>query len=326
MIRTRRYLPGSAAGVEVDATSPDAFALVDGGFVWVDVAVPTPDDIARVAAAFDVHELAHEDLLKGRQRTKLERYPGHFHVALHDCVLGRDGLVQREIDLVFGEGWLISVAAADGGGDPAAVMHDARERFERDAGSGGAGAMGALLWAIFDVIVDRYFVLGEAVDERLEDIEDVVFGAPHDTIPRELFELRRSLVSFRRASVPLRDVVGQILRRDVPQIDDAALLRFQDVYDHVLRISELLDTQREILTGLLEAQLAIMSNNMNAVMKATSSWGAILIVATLVAGIYGMNFRNMPELDWRLGYPFALGLMAVITGLLYRVFRRRGWL
>jgi magnesium transporter len=117
-----------------------------------------------------------------------------------------------------------------------------------------------------------------------------------------------------------------LLRREAECLGEQAIVHLQDVFDHVLRVLDLLESQRELLTGLLEGRLAVMSNQMNLVMKATSSWGAILIVATLIAGIYGMNFRNMPELRWYYGYPGALGSMLVITGGLYVVFKRRGWL
>jgi magnesium transporter len=124
----------------------------------------------------------------------------------------------------------------------------------------------------------------------------------------------------------LREVVGALLRREAECIGEQAIVHLQDVYDHVLRVLDLIESQREILNGLFEGRLAVMSNKMNQVMKATSSWGAILIVATLIAGIYGMNFRHMPELGWGYGYPFALGSMLLITLVLYFVFKRRGWL
>ena len=119
-------------------------------------------------------------------------------------------------------------------------------------------------------------------------------------------------------------MLAQLLRKEVECIDEPALVHMQDVYDHTLRVLELIESQRELLTGLLEGQLAVQSNQMNRVMKATSSWGAILIVVDLIAGIYGMNFDDMPELRWAFGYPFALGLMVVVTGILYLVFKRRG--
>ncbi len=143
---------------------------------------------------------------------------------------------------------------------------------------------------------------------------------------RDLFAVRRDLLQFRRRVVPLREVVAALLRREVDWIDDATLVHLQDVYDHVLRAIDAIDSQRELLGNAVDAQLAIASNRMNGVMKKMTSWGAILLASTLVAGIYGMNFEHMPELRWRLGYPFALSIMLAITVAGYRAFRRRGWL
>ena len=124
----------------------------------------------------------------------------------------------------------------------------------------------------------------------------------------------------------MREVVGELLRREGQYLSDQSLVLMQDVYDHILRVSELIESQRELLTGLLEAHLAVVSNKMNRVMKVTSSWGAIILGSTLVAGIYGMNFRNMPELHWRYGYFFALGAMALLTVSLVWWFRKKEWL
>ena len=145
-------------------------------------------------------------------------------------------------------------------------------------------------------------------------------------IQQELFDVRRQLLFFRRAVVPLREVLNMMLRREVAWVDDATAVHLQDVYDHVLRAIDLIDGQRELMGNAVDAHLAIISNRMNYVMKKMTSWGAILLGSTLVAGIYGMNFRNMPELDWRLGYAWALGIMATITVVGYWFFSKRDWL
>ena len=211
-------------------------------------------------------------------------------------------LQNREVDVVFSDGWLLSVRHSNGAA-MAPAGKEALARFERQRGEHGSNDEGFLLWAILDVIVDRYFDVTTAIDERLDDIEDVVFDRTADVIPREIFTLRRSIVAFRRAVGPLREVLAQLLRKEVECIGDEAIAHLQDVYDHTLRVLDLIESQRELLTGLLEGQLAVQSNQMNRVMKATSSWGAILIASTLIAGIYGMNFRHMPELEWAFGYP-----------------------
>ncbi|MEX1218557.1 MAG: magnesium transporter CorA family protein, partial [Acidimicrobiales bacterium] len=162
-----------------------------------------------------------------------------------------------------------------------------------------------------------------------EAIEDTLFdvGPPLDgSLQQDLLQLRRSLITFRRRVVPLRDVVLSLVRREVPWVEEAAILYFEDVFDHLLRVIDQIDTQRELMGNVVDASLALASNRMNEVMKKMTSWGAILIVATLVSGIYGMNFSDMPELNWRYGYFMALGIMLSLTTGLYVYFRRKKWL
>lgn len=295
--------------------------------LWVDIEDPTEDDIGHLRRTLGIHDVTAEDLLNGGQRTKLERVGDHFHVAAHDCTLEGTDLSMREIDVVFAQGWLVSVRhSSEDGTLPAIPITDAQRRFERSRTEHGSNDEGFLLWALLDVVVDRWFDVTDEIDDCLAESEVVVFEDNASGIPRELFDLRRALVAFRRNAAPLREVVGALLRREAECIGEQAIVHLQDVYDHVLRVLDLVESQRELLTGLLEGRLAVMSNQMNQVMKATSSWGAILIVATLIAGIYGMNFQHMPELRWYFGYPFALGTMAIATVGLYFVFKRRGWL
>jgi magnesium transporter len=298
----------------------------DDTLLWIIADGADADAIDRVADDLSINAFVREDLHQANQRTKLECYGDHCHVSLRDCSLDGTSLVSREIDVVFGQGWVLSVAERRATG-PEPTLDDVRQEFERHRGEAGADDEGFLVWALLDLIVDRYFAITDAIDDRLDDIEMVVFDERvGEGVPREVFELRRSLVAFRRAAAPLREVLAELVRGDVRGIGPQAVVHLQDVYDHVLRVSDLIESQRDVLTSLLEAHLAIVSNRMNQVMKLTSSWGAILIVATLVAGIYGMNFIHMPELRWRYGYVYALALMAVLTLLLYRMFKRRDWL
>ena len=272
-----------------------------------------------------IHPLTAEDLLKAEQRTKLERLGDHHHVALHALAFIDDQLQNHEVDVVFSEGWLLSVRH-DGNEDFTGPVKEAQTRFERQRFDADSKDEGFLLWAILDVIVDNYFTVTSAIDDRLEAMEDLVFGPTPMTTPQEIFALRRVVVAFRRSVGPLREVLSQLLLGEAPCIGNAAITHLRDVYDHTLRVLDLIESQRELLTGLLEGQLAMQSNQINTVMKATSSWGAILIASTLIAGIYGMNFEHMPELGWYIGYPIALCLMGLVTIVLYRVFKNRDWL
>ncbi len=326
MLRAWRYTQGVAGRIDVAAE-----ALSDlrgaGSFLWVDIEHPGTGEIEHAAEALGVHRIAAEDLAHAGQRTKLEHYSDHRHVALHDVALDDAGvMVDGEIDVVFGNGWLLTVRHPRDGVD-AAPIDPIVERFERQRIEHSSTDEGFALWSILDDVVDRYFVLLDAVDDRLDEIEEAVFAPDSgDHPPQAAFALRRTLVAFRRTASPMREVVSALLRREAPEIGEAALVHMQDVYDHVLRALDLLESQRELLSGLLEAQLSVASMRMNRVMKATSSWGAILVVNTLIAGVYGMNFRHMPELHWYFGYPLSLSLMAVATVVLYMMFRRRDWL
>jgi magnesium transporter len=297
--------------------------------LWIDSADTTDAELDLLTKQFQISHITAEDLQKGGQRTKLEHYPEHFHVAVHDCFLVEDRLVTREIDIVFGDGWVLSVRQrSDDPDHPAPFELDlVTRRFELERTNEAANDEGFLIWAFLDVIVDRYFDIADRFDDRLDEVEEIVFSATAgDDIPREVFDLRRVMVHFRRMVAPLREVLAALLRREAVCIGDEAIVHLQDVYDHVLRATDWIETQRDLLTGLLEADLAVVSNRLNKVMKRMTSWGAILLGSTLIAGIYGMNFQDMPELDWRFGYPFALGLMLTLTIVLYTWFKRRDWL
>jgi magnesium transporter len=304
---------------EIDPATISEIVGRDGTLVWVDAVDPSDDDLACIQEEFSLHHLAMEDAAKHGQRPKLERYPTHAFVVAYSATLA-------EVDVFVGPGWLVSVRAAGEDGKPWPI-EGARRRFER-SGPEEATA-GFLLYILLDDLVDGYFDRTDAGEDRLEGIEESIFEAglgDERATQQALYELRRDLVTFRRRVQPLREVVSALLRQEVEWIDQVALLHFQDVYDHVLRAIDQLDSQRELLNNAVDAHLAIMSNRMNEVMKKMTSWGAILLGSTLVAGIYGMNFDHMPELHWRYGYPFALGIMAVITVVGYRYFKRRDWL
>jgi magnesium transporter len=314
-----------------DAPTDQLADLIDPkrALLWVDCVDPAESELDSITKQLQISHLAAEDLHHGGQRTKLEHYRDHFHVAVHDCTLVEDVLTTREIDIVFGDGWLLSVRQpSDNPSDPTPfALEQVLHRFEMERSEEEARDEGFLLWSFLDVIVDRYFDVADRFDDRLDEVEEIVFSADTgDNIPKEVFDLRRGMVHFRRAVAPLREVLAQLLRREAECLGDEAIVHMQDVYDHVLRVTDWIETQRDLLTGLLEADLAVVSNRMNQVMKRMTSWGAILLGSTLIAGIYGMNFKDIPELNWTFGYPLALATMLALTIFLYTWFKRRDWL
>ncbi|CAN5787345.1 magnesium/cobalt transporter CorA [soil metagenome] len=290
----------------------------DGCVVWVDLVDPSDEDFARVAEEFELHPLAMEDARKHGHLPKLEHYPSHAFLVAYSQELA-------EVDLFVGRNWVVSVRERNGDGTRWS-LDAVRARIER---GGGHVDVGFLVYTILDELVDGYFEAVDAFEDTVEDFEEQILTEQlggEGGIQAELLSLRRRLVQFRRVIVPLRDVVGALMRDDLSWVDDATRLHLQDVFDHVLRATESLDSQRELVGNAVDAHLALTSNRMNQVMKRMTSWGAILLGSTLVAGIYGMNFDDMPELHWRFGYPFALGLMVVITITGYRAFSKRDWL
>jgi magnesium transporter len=337
VIRVRRYYEDGRVDEEIDPAEVSECLAVREALLWVDVESPTSDDIACLAREFDVHHLATEDLLEPAQRPRLSRYATHYLLVVRDPWFAGQRFSSRELDLVFGDGWLITVCKPGEEGAPPTARTEIIDRFERMRGTEGATDEGFLLYVILDTIVDRFFEVSDAVEERLDAIENDIFavnrprrvdpGSGGDlSITERLYFLRQDLVGFRRTVAPLREALAPLLRGEAGFIGDTALVYLRDVYDLVVRATEIVEAQRDLLNGALDAHLSIVSNRMNLVMKRATSWGAILVAPTLLAGIYGMNFAHMPELRWYFGYPLALGLMAAVMAVLYVTFKRRDWL
>ncbi len=287
---------------------------VDGRILWVDVVEPTEDDLTCVQDEFSLHPLAMEDIRERHQRPKIETYPTHSFLVAYT----RD---RKEIEMFVGANWLVTVGPE--GYSTASV----RTRFERVHVA--TPTVGYLVYVLLDEIVDGYFTTTDEIEDILEDLEERIFSEvipAEEDVQSDLFAVRRRLLEFRRVIVPLRDVVQVLLRREADWVDDVTATHLQDVYDHILRAVDVVDSQRELMGNAVDAHLAIISNRVNDVMKQMTAWGAILLGSTLVAAVYGMNFDHMPELHWRLGYAWAIGLMVAITIVGYRFFRKRGWL
>ncbi len=317
MIEVRAYGGGDVQ--EIDASQIARFVDADERLLWVDVCSPSEDDLSCLEAEFALHPLALEDVRHRHQRPKLEHYPTHAFLVAYTAAL-------EEVDFFIGPNWLVSVRE-ESGDAPLWDFTRARVRFERTID--GQPSPGYLLYVLLDDLVDGYFEATEKSEDELEDLEDKIFAeelAQEREVQQELFDVRRRILLFRRAVVPLREVISTMLRGEVKWVDERTRTQLQDVYDHVLRAVDQLDSQRELMGNAVDAHLAIISNRMNSVMERMTAWGAILLVSTLVAAIYGMNFEHMPELGWRYGYLFALGLMAAITVAGYRFFRRKDWL
>lgn len=317
MISARCYPEGTVK--EVDPASVSEAITHPEQLVWVDVAGPEETDLSLLQEEFSLHPLAMEDVRERHQRPKLEHYPSHAFLVAYTAE-------RHEVDIFIGPTWLITVREDEKDGEPS-FIDGARRRFERIRPE--HATVGFLLYVVLDELVDGYFSRNDEVEDQLEELENRIFAeGPFDErlIQQELFDVRRRLLSYRRLAVPTRDVVAALLRKEIEWIDENALTHLQDVFDHVLRAVDMVDNHRELMGNAVDAHLAIISNRMNSVMKRMTSWGAILLGSTLVAGIYGMNFDDMPELHWKYGYPYALSLMAAITVVGYLWFQAKDWL
>jgi magnesium transporter len=296
--------------------------------VWLDVVDPNDQELSALQDELSLHELAVEDSRKWGQRSKVDFYPEHLFLVAHGLSLDPSSdVVDREVHLFAGAGFFVITIRRE----PRFEFEQVKARLAGARDLTGEG-IGHLLYLLLDEIVDGYLDVIERFEDVSDDIEDAVAeeedSADSDTtreLARRIFRLRQQVVRFRRLAAPMRETVDLIL--ETPQIATPPLVPYyRDVLDHVIRTLELTDNVRDLLTSARELQLAQVSNRLNVVMKALSAWAAIILIPTLIAGIYGMNFRHMPELDWLFGYPFAVALMAVAAFLLFRTFRKRGWL
>ena len=312
-------------GGTTEITDPDRISDLVGQaecLLWVDVVDPTDDDLDTVQREFSLHPLAMEDLRHPGQRPKIERYDSHAFLVAYAS--NGDPRHLAEIDIFIAEGWLVTVRRTYKGDECIDVL-DLAARFDRTRE--GHSTVGFLVYTLLDGIVDTYFDALDTTEDELEQIESRIFQVGgEDMLQQELLKLRRELLMFRRRVVPLRDVLQVILRQEVQPIREDVQRYFQDTLDHILRVVDTLETQRELLGNAVDAHLAVVNNAMNDIMKKMTSWGAILFGAALITGIYGMNFDYMPELGWHYGYFIALGLMLTLTISLYTWFKKKGWL
>ena len=289
--------------------------------LWVDVASPTPEDLRLIGEEFAFHPLALEDATKRHQRPKLDTYDGFLFLVFYGLQT-HDGRPEAvELDLFIGPNYLVTVHTGDCPAIPATAA-----RWRQNAAHAGRRGIGLLVYALLDAIVDDYFPVIDDLAERIEEVEASVFDQGGAGAQRELFALKKDLLTVRRVIGPERDVLNLLVRRDSPVFGGETVVYFQDVYDHILRVTDAVDTYRDLLSSALDAQLSVTSNRLNQVMKTLTASSIILMSTTLVASVYGMNFDHMPELHWDLGYPWALGLMVSIALAVFTVFRRMDWL
>lgn len=295
--------------------------------LWIDVhGLRDVDVIERLGAEFALHPLALEDVVSSRQRAKVEEYPHNLFVVAR--MISQTGSLETEqLSIFVGRGYVVTFQST-----PGDCFDQVRDRLRKAHTRIRNSSADYLAYALLDAVIDAYFPALDEISTKFEDLEDAVIHRPDTEFVSELHQMKHELLTFRREVWPHRDMISVLIRQESGLITDQTDLFLRDCYDHVVQLVEMVETYREIAAGLLDLYLSSLSNRMNEIMKVLTIIATIFIPLSFIAGVYGMNFDrsvspwNMPELGWRYGYFFALGLMAVIGfGLVY-YFWRKGWI
>jgi magnesium transporter len=290
-------------------------------FVWVALYEPDPGELEALQEEFGLHELAVDDAQTGHQRPKIEEYGNSLFVVLHTVELEGKDLRVGEVDVFAGPNYVLSVRSRTRRG-----FADVRARCETEPELLRHGS-GFVLYALMDSVVDRYFPVLEALETEFENLEEQIFagGLARRNI-EALYALKQKLMVLRHASGPLVEGVGKLYGGRVPQVCHGTQEYFRDVYDHLGRINQTIDGIRDAVTTAMAVSVSLIQLQENEMMKRLAGYASLVAIPTMIAGLYGMNFKHMPELDWTFGYPMAVGAMVAIDGYLFYRFRKAGWL
>ncbi|MGW5126071.1 magnesium and cobalt transport protein CorA [Streptomyces sp. NPDC004069] len=326
------YRDGHRASGHADLSGALTSARAAGGFVWVGLHEPSEQEFGLVTEEFALHPLAVEDALKAHQRPKLEVYDDSLFAVLKPVVYEQrgDAVSTGEIMIFLGNSFVVTVRHGEGDG-----LAAVRRRLEQEPEVLGHGPT-SVLYAIADTTVDHYLDVAAALQTDLEELETEVFspdGGGSRSSASRIYAFKRRITEFRRATGPLALPMSRLggsgtslFTPAVPFVDDRARPFFRDVSDHLTRVNDSVESLDRLVSDILSAHLAQTGVQQNDDMRKISAWAAMAAVPTMIAGVYGMNFTHMPELHWLWSYPAVILLMAALEALLYRLFRRRGWL
>jgi magnesium transporter len=297
------------------------YVAVPGCFVWVALKDATPEELAQMQEEFDLHPLAVEDARSGHQRPKIEEYGDSLFAVLHMVEVNGDQLSIGEVDVFVGGNFVLSVRNRSQHG-----FLGVRQRCEREPHLLKSGS-GFVFYALMDAVVDKYFPVVDALESELEGIEEHIFarGSQRENIER-LYSLKRKVTTMKHVTAPLMEAVGKLTGGRVPAVCSQSQDYFRDIYDHLYRVNSLIDSMRDTLGTAIQVSLSMVAIEESEVNKRLAAWAAIFGVATVFAGIWGMNFKRMPELDLPYGYPMALCFIAGVCGYLYHRFRKARWI
>ena len=306
---------------DIDKREISTYLAKPGSFVWVALRDPSDAELEEMQEEFDLHSLAVEDARHGHQRPKIEEYGDSLFAVLHTIEVAGGELKVGELDIFVGRNYVLSVRRGSERG-----FQDVRARAEREPELLRHGS-GYVLYALMDAVVDRYFPVLDAIEMELESIEEHLFSA---TSPRSsieaLYYVKQKLTLVKHAAAPLLEYSGKLFGGRVPQVCGGLGEYFRDIYDHLIRLNQSIDSARETVNTAIQVSLAMVNMGHGEVTKRLAAYAALVAVPTMIAGIYGMNFEAMPELRWTWGYPASIALMAAIDIWLFSRFRKAGWL
>jgi magnesium transporter len=298
-----------------------SYLVMPGCFVWVALKDATTDELTEMQQQFGLHELAVEDASHGHQRPKLEEYGDSLYAVVHTVEAAADELNVGELSIFAGRNYLLSVRNRTEQG-----FTNVRHRTEREPHLLKLGS-GFVLYALIDAVVDRYFPVLEGLEDELERLEERMFaGTPSRESVEALYALKQKLTTLKHAAGPLQETSGKLYGGRVPEICAGTQDYFRDVYDHLLRINQSIDSLRDMVTTAISVNLSLITIQENETTKRLAAYAALVAVPTMIGGVYGMNFEHIPELKWVWGYPLSLALMAGIDGYLFYRFRKAKWL
>jgi magnesium transporter len=279
--------------------------------------------IEKIGKAYDLHPLILEDIVTAGQRPKFDNYDKYVYIVVKMLTYNETthAVDSEQISIVFGRNFVISFQE-----DVGDIWDPIRDRIR--LAKGRIRRMGAdyLAYSLIDAIVDGYFGILEKIGERIEGLEDELIERPTESLLRQIHTLKREMMSLRRSIWPLRELISVMQRDESPLIAGQTRIYLRDVYDHTIQIIDTIEGFRDIVAGMLDVYLSSIGNRTNAIMKVLTMIATIFIPLTFIAGVYGMNFKNMPEIEWRWGYPAVLLLMLSVAGVMVAYFRRRKWL
>ena len=299
-------------------------ALAASQRIWIDLERQTPEANALLADVLKLHPLTIEDIWAERSRPKLDDFDAYLYIIVHGIGAAKhDRLQTVEIDLVIGPNWLVTH-------DPAGLVSDDVGTELDHSTRVMAKGIAWLAHAILDRAVDRYLPVIDQLDTEIEQLENEVLeraGTPRGrSVLLRILAFKRRLQELRRMSIHQREILLRLSRGEIDEIPADALPFYRDVYDHFLRINDLAEGYRDLVTSALDAYLSVQSNRMNEIMKTLTLMSTVMLPLTFIVGLYGMNFKHMPELDWVWGYPAAIGFMIAVATAILLWFRRRGWI